>query len=349
MNLIIEAKILKTLSHQIFSSRGVGRIDCERTVDVLIEANLRGHDSHGVIRIPKWVKGLEAKAINPAPKVKVVRQTQATALLDGDAGLGPVVAIKACDLSIDKAKKHGVGVISTRKASHIGMLGYFTEHLARHNLIGICMTNSESGMAPFGSVEKVLGTNPLSIAVPSRDLPLILDMSTSVVARGKIVLALEKREKIPEGWAVNKRGQPTTDPQEALAGALLPLGGAKGSGLAIMVDILTGALAGESVGKNVRGTYDMQAKGTKGDLFMAINPSLLTDFEQFLDSVENLITQIREAKIAPGAEQILLPGELEYLTKKKRLAEGIPIDEKLFNTLTVLAGNATLSSTIKSS
>lgn len=340
MEIKIEHKTLRSLSKKIFMERGVCRDDAVIVVDVLVEANLRGHDSHGVIRIPKWIAGLDVGAINAMAKVVTVRETQASALLDGDRGLGPVVGIKASNLSIDRAKKLGVGLIVIRKASHIGMLGYYTEYMAKHGVIGICMTNSESGMAPFGTIEKILGTNPLSIGVPSRNRPLILDMSTSVAARGKIVVAREKAEKIPEGWALNKSGYPTTDPEEALDGVLLPFGGVKGSGLAIMVDILTGALSGESVGKNVRGTYDMEQEGTKGDLFMAINPSMFTDLERFLESVDNLKNQVKHAKKAPGTEQILLPGELEYLTREKRSKEGIPLSEKLYSTLIDLKGGA---------
>lgn len=302
--------------------------------DALVEANLRGHDSHGVIRIPKWVSGLEIGAINPMTKVETVRETAASAFLDGGNALGPVVGVKASDMAIHKAKLVGIGIVIIRKASHIGMLGYYTEYMSRQGVIGICMTNTESGMAPFGTSDKILGTNPLSIGVPTRTWPMILDMSTSVVARGKIVTAMENGETIPMGWALNKDGDPTTDPKEALEGVLLPLGGMKGSGLAIMVDILTGALAGQAVGKDVRGTFDMKHSGTKGDMFMAIEPSAFINPERFLNTVESLKNQIKNAKKAKGVDEILLPGEYEYLMRQKRYEKGIPINEELLNTLT---------------
>ncbi|MEW6408520.1 MAG: Ldh family oxidoreductase, partial [Nitrospirota bacterium] len=210
---------------------------------------------------------------------------------------------------------------------------YYTEIMAKKGMIGICMTNTEPGMAPYGAAEKILGTNPLSIAVPTRDHPMILDMSTSVVARGKIVLAMEKGGGIPEGWAINKDGEITTDPIEALEGALLPFGGAKGSGLAIMVDILTGALSGSSVGKGVKGTFDMEHEGTKGDLFLAIDPANFGDYECFLDKVEDLKNQIKQAKKAKGVDEIFLPGEVEYLTRERKLKEGIPLREELIEEL----------------
>ena len=336
MGILVQRDELLDLSKRIFISKGVHEKDADVVGDSLVEANLRGHDSHGVIRIPKWVLGLESSAINPMAKVETIRETPASALLDGGRGLGPVVGIKASNMAIYKAKEIGIGIIVIRKASHIGMLSYYTEFMSKQGVVGICMTNTESGMAPFGAAEKILGTNPLSIGIPTRDYPMILDMSTSVAARGKIVVAMERGEKIPEGWALNKNGEPTSDPKEALEGVLFPFGGIKGSGLAIMVDILTGALAGEAVGRNVRGTYEMKHAGTKGDMFMAIEPSVFSDSEKFLDTVENLKNQIKNAKKAKGVDEILWPGEYEYLMRQKRYIEGIPMNEKLFETLTNL-------------
>lgn len=324
------------LIQAIFVSKGVSKQDARLVSDLLVEANLRGHDSHGVIRTPKWITGLKTGAISPIAKVKIIKETPASVLLDGGRALGPVVGHKASDIVIQKAKSIGIGIAVVCKASHIGMLGYYTEYMAKRGVIGICMTNSESGMAPFGTADKILGTNPLSIGVPTRAWPMILDMSTSVVARGKIVVALEGGKKIPLGWALNKNGDPTTDPKEALEGVLLPVGGMKGSGLAIMVDILTGALAGQAVGKDVKGTFDMRHEGTKGDMFMAIEPSVFIDQEKFLDTVESLKSQIKNAKKANGVDNILLPGEYEYLKKKTRMNEGIPINKELFNILTSL-------------
>jgi LDH2 family malate/lactate/ureidoglycolate dehydrogenase len=336
MDVSIQPEELLKLAQTIFISKGVSEQEANLVSDVLVEANLRGHDSHGVIRIPKWTTGLEVGAISPIAKVQTIQETAASAFLDGGGALGPVVGSKASDMAIHKAKSVGIGIVVARKASHIGMLGYYTEYMAKQGVIGICMTNTESGMAPFGTADKILGTNPLSIGVPTRTWPMILDMSTSVVARGKIVVALENGEKIPLGWALNKNGDPTTDPKEALEGVLLPFGGMKGSGLAIMVDILSGALAGQAVGRDVKGTFDMKHTGTKGDMFMAIEPSVFIDPERFLNTVESLKNQIKGAKKAKGVDEILLPGEYEYLMRQKRYKEGIPINEELLNTLTSL-------------
>lgn len=333
----VSNKELLDLSKKIFMLRGVPERDASVVGTALVEANLRGHDSHGVIRIPKWVLGLETGAINPLCKVKTIKHLAGGAVLDGDRGLGPVVGVIASRIAMFKAKDTGISAVSIRRASHIGMLGYYTELIAKEGMIGICMTNTEPGMAPFGGAEKILGTNPISIGIPSRNNPLILDMSTSVVARGKIVLAKEKGESIPEGWAVNRNGEITTDPAEALEGVLLPLGGAKGSGLAIMVDLLAGALAGAAVGKNVRGTFDMKHEGTKGDFFMAMDPGSFTDIEGFLDNVEGLKNQIKRCRKAKGVKEILLPGEIEYFTKERREKEGVPLTDELYKDLLRLA------------
>jgi len=338
MDVLVRREELLDLAKKIFMSKGVPEKDANMVSDALVEANLRGHDSHGVIRIPKWMAGLEAGAINPLCKVKTIRETAAGAILDGDRGLGPVVGVTASHIAVFKAKEAGICAVSVKRASHIGMLAYYPELMTKKGVIGICMTNTEPGVAPFGGAEKVLGTNPIAIGIPSRNNPLILDMSTSVVARGKIVLALEKGEAIPEGWAMNREGEITKDPREALDGALLPIGGPKGSGLAIIVDLLTGALAGAAVGKNVKGTFDMEHEGTKGDLFIAINPSTFTDFEAFLDRVEDLKDQIKRCKRAREVKEIFLPGEIEYITRERRMKDGVSLTKGLYVELRRLGG-----------
>ena len=171
-----------------------------------------------MIRAPKWADGLAAGAINANCSPAIVAESVGAALLDGDRGLGPVVASHAVDLASTKARAIGIGVVAVRRASHIAMLQYYVDKMARSGLIGITMTNTESGVAPFGGIDKILGTNPIAIGIPSRSLPLILDMSTSQVARGKIVVAKSRGERIPDHWAIDGAGQPTTDPDEALAG-----------------------------------------------------------------------------------------------------------------------------------
>ena len=332
------AEQLRKLCRDILGAQGVNGDDASIVGDVLIEADLCGHDSHGVVRIPQWVKGLKAGAINARCAPKVMRETPATALIDGDRGLGPVVAMAALECAAGKAREAGIGMVSVRRASHIGMLQYYTRHLAAQGLIGMAMTNTAPGVAPFGGIDPVLGTNPVSCAVPAPGAPIVLDMSTSVVARGKIVLARRRGEAIPEGWAIDSEGNPTTDPAAALAGALLPAGGAKGSGLAIIIDALTGALAGAEVARSVKGTLVMDQEGSKGDFFLAIDPGAVGESDAFLGLTGKLADDVHACRPAPGMDRVMLPGEPEDACRQRRLAEGIPIDKALLAELEGLAG-----------
>lgn len=333
----VSADELRALAEAVFEARGVPAGDAALVADILIEANLRGHDSHGVIRIPKWALGLDSGALNAECAPVVIREKGATAMILGDRGLGPVVARQATDIVLQNAKEYGIGLVSVRKASHIGILQYYSQWLAENGVIGIVMTNTESGVAPFGSRQPILGTNPLTISVPSAGDPYLVDMSTSVVARGKIVNALERGESIPEGWAVDKNGSPTTDPAAALAGALLPSGGPKGSGLAIMIDLLTGALAGGSVGTGVGGTMNMDQEITKGDMFLAIDPGAVGPHARFVACVEELAAEIHGSKPAPGVKKVLMPGEFERAAKKDRLKNGIGVPKDLLAEIKKLA------------
>ncbi len=334
--LIVEQR-LRDLTERIFRAQGVKDSDARFVTDVLVEANLRGHDSHGVIRVLKWVTGLQSGAINARCSPQHVQETAGACLVDGDCGLGPVVAKIANDIAAQKAREQGVGMVSVRRASHIGMLQYYPELLASEGLIGVVMSNTESGMAPFGGIDKILGTNPLAIGVPTRSGPMVLDMSTSQVARGKVVIAKNRGQQIPVGWAIDANGQSTTDPDEALEGALLPAGGPKGSGLAIMVDLFTGALSGSAVTTAVRGTFRMDQEATKGDFFIAIDPGAVGDIEVFLDRVEDLRSDIRNSRTASGVSRIYLPGEFEMECRKDRLEKGITIELDLLQELKILA------------
>lgn len=325
----VRTNVLRELSARVFENQGVYRDDAMVVSDVLVEANLRGHDSHGVVRIPKWVAGIKAKAINPACQPSLVVNFGSVAVLDGDRGLGPVVASRAIKLAVEKARAFGMSAVSVRNSSHIGMLAWYAEQLAQAGLIGMVTTNTEPGVAPYGAMDKVLGTNPLALGCPTSDRPIILDMSTSVVARGKIVLAQRAGKPIPEGWAVDQRGHPTTDPNEALKGALLPIGGPKGSGLSVFVDILSGALSGSEVATGVAGTMIMSNQSTKGDFFLAINPAMFCAEDQFIAKIDSLRHQIRSARPAAGFERVLAPGDFEAAVRAQK-EEEMEIDEDLF-------------------
>lgn len=335
---VVTASELKEKAIRILTLVGVSENDATLVAEHLVEANLRGHDSHGIARMLGITKGIEKKTINPSAKVSVVRETSAIALLDGGQSIGQIVAMKAMTLAIEKAHNVGIGIVSLRNASHIGFLGYYTERAAKQGTIGIAFTNTESAVSPPGGVEPILGTNPICIGIPSKGDPIVIDLATSVVTRGKIVEFLREGQKIPKGWAIDKDGVDTRSPAAALEGSLLSIAGPKGYCLAFAIDILTGALAGASVGVDVKGTMHTEDICTKGDLFIAIDPQLFTSSKDFLDRVERLREQIKSCKKAPGVTQIYLPGDPELITRSTRIKEGISLDEKLWQQLLTLEG-----------
>jgi len=330
---VVTAQQLRETAVKILRSKGASENDAALVADHLVEANLRGRDSHGISRLLGIMKGIEKKTINPRTKVSVIRETPAMALLDGKHSIGQIVAMKAMTLAIEKAHNTGIGLVSVRNASHIGFLGYYTQWAAKQGTIGIAFTNTEPAMSPTGGAEPILGTNPICIGIPTKGDPILVDLATSVVARGKILEFQRKGQKIPKGWAINKDGADTEDPAAALEGSLLPIAGAKGYCLAFAIDVLTGALAGASVGADVKGTVHTEDICTKGDLFIAIDPHVFTSSRDFLSRVERLQKQVKSCKKAPGVTQIHLPGDPELITRSTRIKEGIPLDEKLWQQL----------------
>lgn len=330
----VSAEEIKRMSIKILTAVDVPKEDAIVVTDHFVEANLRGRDSHGVfIRLPRLIKGIKTGTINPRCKVKVVNETPAIALLDGNQGIGQVVSIEAMELAIKKARELGVGAVSVRNSSHVGFLGYYSEYAAKEGMIGIAFTNTEPAMAPTGGAEPVLGTNPISIGVPTKDQPIVIDMATSIVARGKILDYLRKGRRIKKGWALDKEGTVTEDPVAALEGALVPVAGPKGYCLSFGFDVLTGALAGASIGKDVKGTLHTEEVSTKGDLFITINPAMFCSLEDFLDGIERLKEQIKGCRRAPNVDVIYLPGDPEIVTREKRIREGIPVDENSWSNL----------------
>jgi LDH2 family malate/lactate/ureidoglycolate dehydrogenase len=258
--------------------------------------------------------------MNLHPNIQTVRDEGPVALLDGDRGIGHVLATKAMRLAIERAKEHGVGIVGLRNSQHIGALAYYAQMAADAGCIGYLTTNAGIVMVPPGGREKVVGLNPLAFAAPTRrGWAFNLDMATSVVAGSKLGMAEERGEKIPFGWAVDAEGNPTDDPKKGLEGGLLPLGGPKGYGLAVMLDIMAGVLTGGRFGKGL---------GMRGSAqyFQALDIERFMPLDEFTGRMEELIAQIKGSQLAPGSEGIFFPGEIEYNRKQDRLANGLPLD-----------------------
>jgi LDH2 family malate/lactate/ureidoglycolate dehydrogenase len=312
---------LERLVGQIYAGLGVPGEDAARLANALVDADLRGVHSHGCRYLSVYANGIRSGRINKNPEVRAVRDDGATVLLDGDVGIGHVLATNAMRLAIERAKEHGVGVVAMRNSQHIGALAYYTQMAADAGCLGYCTTNAGIVMVPPGGREKVVGLNPLSWAAPTRrPWSLNLDMATSVVAGSKLGMAQERGEKIPVGWAVDAEGNPTDDPRKGMEGGLLPLGGPKGYGLSVMLDVMSGILTGGRFGRGL---------GSKGSaqLYQAIDIERFTPLDEFKDRTEELIAQIKGSALAPGSEGIFFPGELEYERKQDRLKNGLPLDQ----------------------
>jgi L-2-hydroxycarboxylate dehydrogenase (NAD+) len=320
----------KKLIMDILMKYGVNEKDAETTANIYVEADLKGFTSHGIGRFPQTVVGLEMGNIKPNPGMKVIKESPATATVDGDMGLGYVIGEKAMRMAIEKAKTVGIGAVATVNANHFGITGHYSEMALEEDLIGIAITNTEPAMAPFGGTEKILGTNPIAIAIKGKKYTYSLDMATASIARGKILEALRVGKEIPNGCAVDKDGNITTNPEKALEGCILPFGGPKGYGLALAIEIIS-AMGGAQMGTNVKGTANPNEKCTKGDFFMAINPEFFGDKEEFMEKVDALLDEIKNSKPAEGFS-ILIPGEIEKMNIEKN-KDGFEVDEVLYNRL----------------
>ena len=324
------AELLQDFCARVFQKLGVPREDAEIAADTLVTANLRGVDTHGVMRITFYSAKLKEGGIKPKVDLTPVRETAATALLDGQDGIGQVISYRAMQMAIRKAREAGVAYVAVRHSNHLGACAYYSMMALPHDMIGFCLTNASPRLAPTGGVERLFGNNPWSIAVPAgRRLPVVLDMANSVVAAGKIRIAQKEGKRIPEGWALNRYGEPTTDPEEALQGILLAIGGYKGYGITLMVDLLTGVLSNSNYGPRVRGMENSTEPAGTSHAFMALDISAFDDVAEFKARMDAYIEEIKNSRKARGAEVIYLPGEPEFIKERERREKGIPLQAKV--------------------
>lgn len=318
-----------------FRAHGIAPDDARVTAEMLVTAEAWGKSSHGLIRLPRYLRGVDHGNVDPEGTIEVVRDAGAAAMVDGGDRLGPAVAMRALGEATARADEHGIGLVGVRNCTHLGMLGYYTDAVREEGYVAVAMTNTEPAMPPHGGAEPVLGTNPIAIGLPT-DPPFNLDMSTSAIARGSINAAAERGESIPEGVALDAEGEPTTDPEAALEGTILPFGGPKGSGLAIAIEILAGGLVGAAMGRDVTGTYHTEDPCTKGDLFLVIDPEALGG-EAFADRAESFLQELKATETAAGVDEIRLPGESSV---GGEAAASIEVDDDLWERVLDLAGES---------
>ena len=332
-------KQLFDFAQKVFLAMGCSREDAELATKVLLSADVRGIDSHGIARLSGYVRLWEAKRVNACPDVKIIHETPSTATVDGDGGLGLVVAPKAMQIAIEKARTVGTGWVSVQHSNHFGIAACHAMMALEHDMIGIAMTNASPLVAPTFSIERLLGTNPICVAIPSNNQPpFVADMATTTAANGKLEILQRKNGVAPLGWIQNKSGAPSTDPHELKAGgALLPLGGDrehgshKGYALGAIVDIFSAVLSGANYGPwvppfpaYVPMPVGMPGKGI-GHFFGAMRIDAFRPKEDFKDHMDKWIEKFRSAKTAGGFEKVLIPGDPEREMEAERMRDGIPV------------------------
>ena len=324
----MEAEKLRQLMETLLLAAGVPGEDSQLAADNLLQADLRGVNTHGALRLPVYLRRLSAGTVTARPKMKVTMERAAVAVLDGDNGLGQISGYKAMKLAIQKAKECGIGSVWVVNGHHFGAGAYYVAMAAAADMIGFTVSNTVPLMAPWGGCQARVGNNPFAVCIPAgEEKPILLDMAFSQVAQGKLHLALAKGEKIPLGWAIDREGWPTEDPAAAIKGMLLPAGGYKGYGQAVVADLLSGLLQGAGIGDGVKAMRSLDEYQNSGQMYLAIDISAFQKPEELKARVDEYIRWLRATPAAPGVEEIFLPGEQSWRRLEQNLREGILLPE----------------------
>jgi LDH2 family malate/lactate/ureidoglycolate dehydrogenase len=323
----------------ILASLGLDPAPAGLVARTLVEADLRGVHSHGVLLMPAYARRLQAGGFNPRPRLRLIRESAATAVLDGDGGFGQVVAEAAMGIAIEKARASGSGVVGVVNSNHYAAGAHWAMMALPADCIGLALTSAGSAVAPWGGATPLLGTNPWTLAIPAGvELPVVLDMATSVVPAGRLLWAMQRSEEIPLGWAVDGDGRPTTDPREGLRGRLLSAGAYKGYGLAVIAELLTTALTDAGPGPDsLQSRADPNEPLQISHHFQAIDVAAFLPPDRFKARVDALVRRLKGSAREPGVAEILLPGEIEFRTERERRATGIPMPPALLADLAALA------------
>ncbi len=307
----------------VLAALGVPDEDAALVADSLVQADLWGHGSHGLLRLPWYAARLRSGAMRAVTDPAVLSDTGPLVLLDGRDGVGQVLTERARVLAVERARAHGVGLVGVRNSNHFGTAMWFTRRAAHDGVVAVLTTNASPAMAPWGARSKVLGTNPWSIAAPAPEGRVVaVDIANTAVARGKIYLARNRGEPIPETWALSADGAPTTDPTEGVLGVVLPMAGHKGYAITFLMDVLSGALTGSAVGTGVHGPYEADRASGAGHLFLALDPDAFGDRGGYDARVRQLIDEVKTVPLAQGFDEVFYPGELEDRTAAANLAAG---------------------------
>lgn len=316
-----------------FLDHGVTEEHAAIVTEILLYADSRGIPSHGVLRLPHYIERLKHQSIKSNPSLQYNRINDVITQLNGDDGLGHVVAKYAMEEAISIAHKKGIGVVSVNKTSHSGAVGYYAKMAAEKNMIGLIFTQADALVAPYGGKEAYLGANPIAFGAPTgKDFPMVLDISTSKVSFGKVMIEKEKGNKIPKDWGLDDQGVATDNPADVVA--LQPMERAKGYGLAILVDILSGVLAGTNTGRDIEPMYkDLTKPRDLGQFFLVINPSFFGASESFINSMTSMVSSIQGCPPQEGFEKVYIPGERANLREKDVQENGIDITDEQYEFL----------------
>jgi len=321
---------------------GLPEADARQVGQLMTRADLRGADGHGVFRLPQYVRRIRAGGMNVRPQIRAVRETEAAALVDGDNGMGHLVMSFAARLAMDKAERQGVGWVGVRRSNHAGPAALYAMQPLERDMIGLYLAvGNANHLPPWGGVELLLSTNPIAVAIPAgEEPPVVLDMATTVAAYGKVKTAAVRGERMPEGWMIDAEGRPLTDPKRADEGFLLPIGGYKGYGLALVFGLLAGTLNGAAMGRDVVDFNKDDATPTNtGHAIVALDVARFSPVDEFKRRVDTVIHDLRGAKRMPGVERIRLPGEQSHATFLERSRQGVPLNDTLLGQLGRLASD----------
>jgi LDH2 family malate/lactate/ureidoglycolate dehydrogenase len=336
----IAAPVLAAFVRRAFEAAGLPAGDAEQVAGLMVEADLRGSDTHGVIRLPIYVRRLKAGGINKRPSIRLAQEKPAAALVDGDNGMGHLVMRFAAQTAIEKAKRSGVAWVGTRMSNHAGPAALYAMMPLAHDMIGIYLAvGSNNHLPPWGGLENLLGTNPIAIAIPAgEEPPVVLDMAPTVAAFGKVRLKAQRGEEMPVGWMIGRDGKPLTDPKRADDGLLVPIGEYKGYGLSLIIGLLAGTLNRAAFGRDIVDFNKEPGKAANtGHAMIALSIEAFAPVEQFKRDMDVAIRTMRGAERLPGVERIWLPGEQSHLKRIERGKNGVPMPKPLRDALDAVA------------
>lgn len=334
----LDANAVVSFCKRIGEEAGLSAADAHLVADTLVQADLWGHQTHGVMRLPWYVARLQSAAVDAKAIPELIVDGGAIAVLDAHHSMGQIAAARATELAVERAKRHGIGAVAVRNSNHFGTAMYFTLRAVAGDCVGFLTTNASPAMPPWGGRTKAVGTNPWSWAAPAGRLaPMVLDVANTSVARGKIYLARQKGIDIPLGWALDDSGAPTTDPNAALAGVTLPMGEHKGYAIAVVMDMLSGVLTGSQFGRGVEGPYQAIKPGGAGHLMIVLDIAAFQSTAEFGSRMEAMIAELKAVPLAEGFDEIVYPGELEARNEARNRVAGLALPSNTIDDLTRLA------------